>query len=277
MKLAVLADIHANLVALQAVTAHIEAWQPDAIVVAGDVVNRGPRPLECLRFVQHKQRTADWRLVRGNHEDYVIFQAQPDAPRSGPRAELFRHTHWTYRQLNGDVSALEAMPFQASLAAPDGSEIRITHASMEGNRVGIFPQTTEAELRQQIQPAPPLLCVGHTHIPLIRRIDESLVVNVGSAGLPFDGDPRPGYARLRWQGAAWQAEIVRIDYDREAAARDFFATGFFQGSGPMGRLIFSELRHACSRLYQWTQRYYEPILAGEISMAESVERFLAAL
>ncbi|HEX7974983.1 MAG TPA: metallophosphoesterase, partial [Anaerolineales bacterium] len=72
MKLAVLADIHANYVALQAVAAHIQAWQPDAVIVAGDVINRGPRPAECLHFVLEKEKTEGWRLVRGNHEDYVI-------------------------------------------------------------------------------------------------------------------------------------------------------------------------------------------------------------
>ena len=44
MKLAVLADIHANLPALLAVLDSIDAWRPDAVVVAGDIVNRGPRP-----------------------------------------------------------------------------------------------------------------------------------------------------------------------------------------------------------------------------------------
>ena len=48
MKIAVLADIHGNLPALEAVAAHVEAWQPDRVIVAGDLVNRGPRPLECL-------------------------------------------------------------------------------------------------------------------------------------------------------------------------------------------------------------------------------------
>ena len=72
MKLAVLADIHANLPALHSVASHIEAWQPDGVVLAGDVVNRGPRPLECLRFVQEKQRAAGWGVVRGNHEEYVM-------------------------------------------------------------------------------------------------------------------------------------------------------------------------------------------------------------
>ncbi|HLB49171.1 MAG TPA: metallophosphoesterase [Anaerolineales bacterium] len=60
MKIAILADIHANIVALQTVADHIGQWRPDAVIVAGDVVNRGPRPLGCLRFVQEKQRAKGW-------------------------------------------------------------------------------------------------------------------------------------------------------------------------------------------------------------------------
>lgn len=277
MKLAVLADIHANFVALQTVAAHIEAWQPDQVVVAGDVVNRGPRPLECWRFVQKKQQTDGWLLVRGNHEDYVLSHVEPDAPRHGPAFEVHRHSYWTYCQLNGQVGALAAMPFQQSLSAPDGSEVRITHASMRSNRDGIYPKTTDEELRQKIQPQAPLLCVGHTHLPLIRRIDGGLVVNVGSAGLPFDGDTRPGYARLSWQRGRWQVDLVRLDYDRQKAEQDFFNTGFFEGSGPLARLILNELRTAQSRLFYWTCQYQARVLAGELSMAQSVEQFLAGL
>lgn len=277
MKLAVLADIHANFVALQAVTAHLEAWQPDLVVVAGDVVNRGPRPLECWQFVRTKQQTDDWLLVRGNHEDYVLTHTEPDAPRRGPEFEVHRHSYWTYQQLDGHVSALETMPFQQVLCAPDGSEVLITHASLSGNRDGIYPRTTDEELRRKIQPQPPLLCVGHTHLPLVRRIDGSLVVNVGSAGLPFDGDTRPSYAQLTWRQGQWQIKIVRLDYDFEAAERDFFESDFFEGSGPLARVILNELRTARSRLYFWTYEYQAPVLAGEMTMAESVRAFLADL
>jgi len=277
MKFAVLADIHANLVALEAVSDHLEAWRPDQVIVAGDVVNRGPRPRECLHFVQEKQQSQGWLVVRGNHEDYVISHDEPDAPRSGPQFEMQQHAYWTYRQLNGDVSALKAMPFQQSLAGPEGQEVRVTHASMQGIRDGIYPQISPSELRQKIQPPPSLLCVGHTHRPLIRSIDDTLVINVGSAGLPFDGDPRPSYARLEWRRDRWQAQIIRLDYDRQQAERDFFETDFFEGSGPIADLILDELRTAQSRLFQWTAQYYDLLIAGEITMEQSTREFLAAL
>ncbi len=275
MKLAILADVHANLPALQAVVAHIESWQPDAVVVAGDIVNRGPSPRECLRLLRAKEDAAGWRFVRGNHEDYVINQARPGVARSGPQFEIYRPSYWTYRQLNGSVAGLAALPFQVSLAAPDGSEVRVVHASMRSIRDGIYPETTADELRHKIAPAPPLLCVGHTHRPLIRTSDLTLVVNAGSVGLPFDGDTRATYGQLHWRDGGWQAAIIRLEYDRAQAERDFFDSGFMGHSGPLARLILDEFYQAESRLYQWASRYQAQVLAGTMSLEKSVRETLA--
>ena len=274
MKLAVLADIHANLPALEAVTDHLEAWQPDYVIVAGDIVNRGPRPQACLDFVQQKQTASGWRTVRGNHEDYVINQANPC---SQIQRELQRFTYWTYQKLDGCIEPLQAMPFQQNLAAPDESEIRVVHASMLGNRIGIFPKMSDEQLRERVSPPTPLFCVGHTHWPLIRRIDQTLVVNVGAVGLPFDRDTRAAYAQLTWCPSGWHAEIIRLDYDRKRAEQDFYETGFLNEGGPAARIILDELRSARSHLYSWTHRYQEPILAGEITISQAVEQFLAEL
>lgn len=276
MKLAVLADIHSNRVALQAVVAHVEAWQPDRVIVAGDVVNRGARPRECLDFILEKGRTQGWLTLRGNHEDYVISQARPDPPGSGPASEVHRGSIWTLKQLGGDISTLEAMPFQQSLVAADGSEARFVHASMRGKRDGIFPRTRDEMLREQIAPAPCLICVGHTHIPLVRTIDRTLVVNAGSVGLPFDRDPRAAYAQLTWRDGHWQAEIIRLKYDLIAAEQDLFDSGFMEGAGPLARIVRLELRQSRSLLFGWASQFQEHCLAGEISMEDSVRKFLGS-
>jgi putative phosphoesterase len=278
MKIAVIADVHANLAALEAITAHVQAWQPDQVIVAGDLVNRGPRPLECLRFIQEQEISAGWLTVRGNHEEYVIEQASPDFPRQGPVAEVHRGSYWTYDQLGGEVAPLEAMPFELTLPAPQGSgEVRVTHASMLGLRNGIYPWTSDEELEQKIGRPPALLLVGHTHIPLIRRLNGTLVVNAGSSGLPFDGDTRPTYARISWINREWQAEIVRVDYDFGQAEQDFYTTGFIEDAGPLATLVLRELKLAHSQLGEWVSRYQKRTLTGEIPMRQAVAEFLESL
>ncbi len=281
MKIAVISDIHANLPALEAVTHDLETWRPDQVIVAGDLVNRGPRSAECLSFVQSKVVTAGWRALLGNHEEYVMHHATPDAPRSGPAFEIRRASYFTFRQLGGNVRLLADLPFSISLDSPDGSEARFTHASMRGTRDGIYRRTPDAEVLLQAglskpdDRRPSIFCVGHTHMPFVRWVHGMLVVNAGSVGMPFDGDTRASYAQLIWCDGAWSAKIVRLPYDLARADRDYDETGFLEQGGPLARLMRIELRTAHSQLYQWAQRFEAPVLAGVISMEESVEEYLA--
>ena len=275
MKIAVLSDIHGNYPALLAVAEHVEAWRPDLVVVAGDTVNRGPRSAECLAFVLAREREAGWQTVIGNHEEYVIAQSRPDRPTGGPLAEIQGASRWTYESLNRDISALAAMPFALDRHGPDGGDVRITHASMLGTRDGIYPQTSDAELVHKLgQPLPAVFCVGHTHQPLTRSLDGALIVNAGSVGLPFDHNWRPSYAQVTWRWGRWHACIVRLEYDRSQAERDFYETGFLEGGGPLTRLMLRELQIAAGLIYSWASEFENPVLAGELTVEQSVERFL---
>ena len=274
MKIAVLADIHANLPAFETVIDHVGRWAPDAVIVLGDVVNRGPRPADCLRLVLERQRSRGWLLLRGNHEDYVIAHARHGY--SGVEVELYRNSRWTYEQLDRQVTALQAWPFSLSLS-PGGRELRAVHASMRHNRDGIYPETPDEQLQAQIGPRPPAaFVVGHTHKPLVRRLNGTLVVNAGSVGLPFDGDPRACYAQLEYGTGDWRAELVRLEYDRARAERDFVESGFMAEAGPLTRLIWVELRQSRSQIAEWAQAYEPEVMAGHLTVEESVTRFLAA-
>lgn len=274
MKIAVISDIHGNLPALRAVTADVEAWQPELVVVNGDIVNRGPLSLDCLRFVQARQASQGWQVVRGNHEEFLINCARSTAPRAGPEYELMRFAYWAYDQLNGNVATLRRMPEKFAWLAPDGSEFRVVHGSMRGNRDGVYPHTSDEELWQQIRPVPAVFVTAHTHRPMVRRFNDSLVVNVGAVGAPFDGDRRASYGRFSWQPDGWRAEVVRLDYDFAQTERDYVESGFLTEGGPLAQLMLVELRRAGGLIYRWAKRYQDRVLAGEISMEASVRALL---
>ncbi len=278
MKLAVLADIHANLYGMQAVFDHIDRWGPDQVVVAGDVINRGPRPLECLTAVLERKRAQGWQIVLGNHEQYVIHQHQA-REQSALERELFLPSRWTAEKIAALVETIAQWPLCIELEEIplDSGSVRITHASMRHTRDGIFPQTRDDELPEKIgAPAPALLCVGHTHIPLMRRFGGTLIVNVGAAGMPFDGDQRVSYAQLTWRAGAWHAEIIRLRYDHDQAERDFVVSGFIDQAGPLTRIMLEELRGSYGLLFEWTRDYEARVLAGELGIAASVEAYLRA-
>jgi len=285
MKVAVLADVHANLPALLAAAADLDDWKPDYVIVNGDLVNRGPRPAECLEFVLDKVAHSGWLLVRGNHEDYVILHAGPDAPRSSAARQVHQASYWTYCQLDKKVRPLTDMPAAQWLTDPGGGQVCFTHGSLLGRRDGIYPETSKAQLRAKIglngRPnagAERLagFVVGHTHRALVRQLDQALVVNAGSVGLPFDHDRRLCYARLTWQASQWRAEIVRLEYDYPQAIQDFYTTGYLDQGGPLVDLVLKELLEARSHLYNWAVQYQDLALHGQISVRAAVDRYLDA-
>ena len=274
MKIAVFADVHSNLDALETVLDDIDRWRPDRVLVAGDIINRGPDPRACTERVLARAEAEDWGMIYGNHERYVLKYGTGNLPDQGPEFEIIRHTKWTYDQLDGLVEPLEALPFQWNMTDGSGNEFRMVHASMLGDRKGIFPDDSEESLREKIAPAPRVLVVGHTHRPLIRTVDDTLVVNVGAVGAPFDRDPRAAYARMTFEDGAWKAEIVRLGYDRERAIAGFDESGYLEESGDFARLILAEFREARSLIPGWYRAYEDRVMDGEMTLKASVDLYL---
>jgi predicted phosphodiesterase len=238
-----------------------------------------------MELIQAKIDQDGWQVLRGNHEDYVIMHANPDAPRHGSAFEVHRASYWTYQQLGEDVSALLAMPPQQVIQCPDRRIAQFVHGSLLGNRAGIYPETGDFALQKMIgvdhrspgDHSLALFGVGHTHRPVVRWLNGVLVVNAGSVGLPFDHDTRLAYAQLTWQAGTWRAEIIRLDYDLKQAERDFHDTGYLENAGPLTRLVQIELLTASSHLYNWAFEFQDPALKGNITVGESVEKYLSRL
>ena len=276
MKIAILSDIHGNAAALQPVLADIAAWQPDHVIVNGDVVNRGPESAACWQMIKTQQTQPGWQVLGGNHEAYVCKHARsiPDPEHVGIQAAINQNSRWTYQQLNGQVAELAALPAVASLSAPDGSELRATHASTRANDDGIYPSSTDEAICAQIAPAPAVFVTSHIHAAYIRQVNGALLVNTGSAGQLCDGDTRASYARVVWRQGQWRAQIVHVPYDRAETERAFFASGFMDETGPMARIIFYEWQTAVPLLPLWRATYMTAVLAGTITLERSVSDFL---
>ncbi len=274
MKIAILSDIHANITAFETIVDDIEKWQPDQVIIAGDIVNRGPRSPECLALALKKQREAGWRIVRGNHEEYVMAHGAPGAARDGIQFEIYRTGYWTYKKLGDDWRIFEDWPFEQRLDLPNGQTLRVVHASMKSNRTGTFPWQSNEDVADILTPLTPVMAVAHTHRPFIRNIENSLLINVGSAGLPFDGNPGASYGRLTVSNGTVKAEIQRVFFDRAKAKRDFVESGFLAEGGPLAKLILHELKISASLLAPFSYYYDEPVKNGEITLDAAVDKFL---
>lgn len=271
MKIAILGDVHGNLPAFQNAIAHLEKWRPDQVVLTGDIVNRGPCSPACLALAKEKIEREGWLPLIGNHEEYVIDQASPKAPRQGLEFEAFRSTYWTYLQLGKDISEIASWLPLVELEGQEGKVVRVAHASVLGTQAGIFPQMGDEDLvARGGQPPPAVFAAGHTHLAFQRKVDGTQFVNVGAVGVPFDGDTRSGLAQLTWREGGWDVKVIRLAYDQEQTIRDCQQSGFLTQAGPLAWLVLAELLFAESQLFAWHRDHFEAVLAGERDMAESV-------
>ncbi len=275
MKIAAIADIHGNYQALIATIDHINRWAPDKVMVLGDIINRGPRSLDCLNLVQEKALTENWMLMKGNHEGYVLNFLDPGLVLHGIEHELRKVSYWTYQSLaDDDIEAIVKLPEMLDLVIQENQIVRGLHASTAGDRVGIYPDASSEELENLVDCNVNAFLVGHTHQPFIKLFQGTLLINAGSVGLPFDGDKRASYAQITYNKNKWSAEIIRLEYDLPAAVQDFSRSGFLAEGGPIAELILGELKLGWPQLSSWFTKYETRVLRKEIKLEQAVADYL---
>ncbi len=277
MKVAIFSDVQANFPAMEVAVAQILDWGPDLVVMDGDLVNRGPSSLACLELFDRLRHERGWLPVKGNHEAWIL-RCGREAPRNALEEQTRRFADWTYRQVRERVASLEGWPDHLCFhGGHENSWVHVTHASMASNRRGISANVPDEEVRGTLPEDIALFVTAHTHRPMTRVLDGTPILNVGSVGSPFDGDPRGSYALLEMHGGRWSWEIVRFDYDRERAERDFLDSGFIEEGGPLTRILFEEWRQARLLMPSWRRDYEPAVLAGERPLGPTVEAFLAEM
>lgn len=279
MKVAIFSDVQANLVAMEEAVEGILNWAPDLVIMAGDLVNRGPRSLDCLKLFDRLRHTRGWLPVQGNHETWIL-RCGNEPPVDPLEAELRRFADWTYDQLKPGIEAMSGWPDHLCFHGgtdPGAGWVHVTHGTMASNRDGIGPRVPDEALRGTLPPDIALFVTAHTHRPLERVLDGTPILNVGSVGSPFDGDVRGSYAQLEWRGGHWHREIIRFHYDRARADRDFLDSGFIEEGGPLARILYEEWRQARALMPQWRRDFEAAVLAGQLAPEPAVRDFLAQI
>ena len=121
---------------------------------------------------------------------------------------------------------------------------------------------------------PGLLCVGHSHLPFVRQINATLLVNVGAVGFPFDGDRRASFGLITWNRDRWEVEIRRIEYAVDKVVEEFERVNFYQGAGPLSYLIRRELESARPHLTPFEYLFGASLREGKLSIHEAVEAYM---
>ncbi len=215
-RVAVLADIHGNLPALEAVLADVETAEADLIVLNGDLAD-GPFPTETLDRLEKLGQRAVW--LRGNGDRWLVEA----------RAGRFRHADadtdaligWAASRLTpAHVDRLARLPLTRSLDVVGLGRVGLCHATSRSDNEMVLVDSPVADFRAAFSAVDgETLVVGHSHMPFDRLFDRRRVVNTGSVGMPY------GHGGASWALIGPDIVLRRTSYDIDAACSRIMASG----------------------------------------------------
>jgi len=233
MKFAIIADIHANLEALQVVLADTKDQKCTHYACVGDVVGYGANPRECLEIV----RKMGMPVVKGNHDEYCSTEEQLD----GFNPHAAEAVNWTRRQLDdSERQWLRDLKYLRMVTS-----FSMVHATLDGpQRWGYVFDKLQAAASFPYQNT--AVCFfGHTHVPVAFVRDtgaggqmvvrggtyskfkvepaRKYFVNVGSVGQPRDNNPKAAYVVYDMDEGT--IELRRLDYDIAGAQKKILDAG----------------------------------------------------
>src|SRR5438445_9228973 len=202
-RFAVLSDVHGNLAALEAVRKAIKREKPDAVIVAGDLVMNGPDPAGAVDAIREMEASGA-TIVQGNTDvavaDFDYAAAFPWFADGIPDTFLAA-AEWAHDELGDDrLGWLRRLPSERRLVLED-TMILACHASPGSQTQGFDAQLDPSVMLESVSRTDArIICCGHTHLPDVRDLGWKIIVNGGSAGYVFDGDPTASWALIELDG-----------------------------------------------------------------------------
>lgn len=236
-KLAVLGDIHGNLAALEAALTEIKRHKPEQLLITGDLVLNGPRPAEVVRRVRELE-AAGALVVQGNTD---VAVADFDFAAAFPWLEEVPEAHraaaeWAHEQLaHEDLDYLRRLPAERRLWRAENL-VLVCHGSPGSQTNGLPADLDPAVTVERVTRTDArVVACGHTHEADVRELGRKLILNPGSCGYAFDGDPAACWALLSLPDEDSEeepdAELFRTAYDAQAVAEEVSSRGL------TGRLV----------------------------------------
>lgn len=218
MRIGLISDIHGNVVALETVLADLEAQAVDQIICLGDTAATGPQPHATIQ----RLRALGCPVVMGNTDEWLV-----DPPAVSGKPDLITAIdQWCVAQLSvEDLAFLRS--FQPTIARTLGPDMTLlcVHGSPRSNIERIEATTSDEQLAAILAEESALVIAsGHTHVQMLRRYHDRLLINPGSVGLPFERDssgeirnpPWAEYGLLSYQDDRLSIELRRVPLDLQA-------------------------------------------------------------
>lgn len=226
MKLAIMSDIHSNIVAFEACLAYIKQNPVDAIVLLGDFVSDCPDPLLTLEKIYELMDTMPVYAVCGNREEY--FLRYRDGLESNWTSSSYKGSLlYTYERLRKkDFDWFESLKPTRILELPGTKTLRLAHGSPLSTRelLDKGEENTKACLKQLDTN---YLLTGHTHRQMSFFCDGNWIINPGSVGVAIGTKKHAHMAYLVWERNCWKYQFLNIPFDFEKVKQWFYNSTLF--------------------------------------------------
>lgn len=221
MRVALISDLHGNMLALEAVVSEIETKKPDHTVCLGDVATLGPKPRETLDLVQAR----GWQCIMGNHDEFLINAELIEKYDTVPA--VVDAVEWCRSQLSSrHLESVSKYLRASSITLGPNLSLSLFHGSPRSNMELLLPTASATELETALSDcSAEIMAGGHTHIQMVRQHHGRLLINPGSVGLPFKEHvrdrhptimPYAEYAILTVVGQNVEVCVHRVNLDRLA-------------------------------------------------------------
>ena len=186
MRIALISDIHGNLVSLKAVLADIEQQHVNEIIFLGDAATLGPQPHEVLKILKQ----LGCPCIIGNHETYLFKPALGQAYMHGTRWFSDVLTWCRARLTPEDYKFMRSFQPMLKIKLEHNQTLICFHGSPRRHTDNILAITPNQELDEMLAGRKAtIMAGGHTHVQMLRQHNGILIVNAGSVGLPFEQMP----------------------------------------------------------------------------------------
>jgi putative phosphoesterase len=264
MRLAILADIHGNIPALEAALREIEKLAVDGFVVAGDMVV-GPNSVEVL----NRLRALDAWMIRGNNENYLVRFASGEAPDWWHTARQWSFMRWNYHQMNEEaLNFIKSLPEQLTLRFEGMDPIRVVHGSPGSGSELIYPEKDRVALETALgMVSEPVLILGHTHQCWQMQLNGRLALNPGSVCSTFADKTGGSFALLSWENDRWEAELRDLHYDITLVRKAFEDTGLLEEVGTFAERWLYDIENGTNHIQAFVDYAYRK--AAEAGYSDS--------
>jgi predicted phosphodiesterase len=266
MKYAIVSDIHGNITAFEAVLADIANKNVDSIIFLGDYIQDLPWANEVLDLIRSMNNIF---TVRGNKEDYLKELEKMD--RDTWIFDQHAPVYWGYGELSkANLEYLHSLPERMTISN-EARNIFLTHAPQTFfgispvEALGAFkyvsiiaenPEFThedylryaknilqnDKEFLERLDKMPNgIYLFGHYHSQWYAEINEKLLINPGSCGVPLDNDTRASYTILDCEGMECEVEERRVSYDIEHVIREYKKSELYKTAEIVGRINIMHL------------------------------------